>query len=62
MFHVKHRWRHLAPGGTAMLLKGRGAAAELTEAGKTWMISASLMPSLSDPSGHVIKITAIRPR
>lgn len=54
--------RHLAPGGTALLLKGRGAAAELTQAGKTWMMSASLMPSQSDPSGHVIKITAIRPR
>lgn len=54
--------RHLAPDGTALLLKGRNAAPELTQAGKTWMMSASLMPSQSDPSGHVIKITAIRPR
>lgn len=53
---------HLAPTGTALLLKGRAAAAELTQAGKTWMISASLMPSQSDPSGHVIKITSLRPR
>lgn len=54
--------RHLAPGGTALLLKGRGAAVELTQAGKTWMMSADLMPSQSDPSGHVIKLTSIRPR
>ena len=54
--------RHLAADGTVLLLKGRCAAAELTQAGKTWMMSAKLMPSQSDPSGHVIKITAIRPR
>lgn len=54
--------RHLAPGGTALLLKGRTAAVELTQAGKTWMMSVDLMPSQSDPSGHVIKLTSIRPR
>lgn len=54
--------RHMAPGGVALLLKGRGAAAELTQAGKIWMMSASLMPSQSDPSGHVLKLAAIRPR
>ncbi len=53
--------RHLAPGGTALLLKGRKAEVELTQAGKTWMMSADLMPSQSDPSGHVIKLTSIRP-
>ena len=57
-----HVHRHLAPSGTALLLKGTGVAAELTQAGKTWMMSANLMPSQSDPSGHVIKMTAIRPR
>jgi 16S rRNA (guanine527-N7)-methyltransferase len=54
--------RHLSPAGLALLLKGRGAAAELTQAGKIWMMSADLMPSQSHPSGHVIKLTAIRPR
>ena len=54
--------RHLAPGGVALLPKGSGAAAELTQAGKIWMMSASLMPSQSDPSGHVLKLAAIRPR
>lgn len=57
-----HVARHLAPDGTALLLKGAEAAAELTQAGKTWMMTASLMPSQSDPSGHVIKLTALRPR
>jgi 16S rRNA (guanine527-N7)-methyltransferase len=57
-----HVFRHLAPDGMALLLKGAEAAAELTQAGKTWMMMASLMPSQSDPSGHVIKLTAIRPR
>lgn len=54
--------RHLVPEGTALLLKGCTAAVELTQAGKTWMMSVDLMPSQSDPSGHVIKLTSIRPR
>jgi 16S rRNA (guanine527-N7)-methyltransferase len=54
--------RHLSPTGAALLLKGRNAAVELTQAGKTWMMSADLMTSQSHPAGHVIKLTAIRPR
>jgi 16S rRNA (guanine527-N7)-methyltransferase len=54
--------RHLSPLGLALLLKGRDAAAELTQAGKLWKMSVDLMPSTSHPSGHVIKLTAIRPR
>jgi len=54
--------RHLAPEGIALLLKGRTAATELTEAEKTWKIRAHLSPSVTDPSGSVITIEAIRPR
>lgn len=54
--------RHLSPAGVALLLKGRNAAVELTQAGKIWMMSADLMTSQSHPAGHVIKLTAIRPR
>jgi 16S rRNA (guanine527-N7)-methyltransferase len=54
--------RHLSPAGAALLLKGRDAAAELTQAGRIWMMSVDLMTSQSHPSGHVIKLTAIRPR
>ncbi|MCU0893023.1 MAG: 16S rRNA (guanine(527)-N(7))-methyltransferase RsmG [Rhodospirillales bacterium] len=54
--------RHLSPAGSALLLKGRGAVAELTQAGKLWMMSVDLMPSQSHPDGHVIKLTTIRPR
>jgi 16S rRNA (guanine527-N7)-methyltransferase len=54
--------RHLAPTGTALLLKGSAVAAELTQARKTWKMTAELLPSLSDPSGNVIKVEAIRPR
>lgn len=54
--------RHLSPAGVALLLMGQNAAAELTQAGKIWMMSANPMPSQSHPSGHVIKLTAIRPR
>ncbi len=54
--------RHLAVDGTGLFLKGRSAAAELTEAEKTWKIDATFHPSLSDPTGNVIRVHAIRPR
>lgn len=59
--------RHLRPdsdasGGVCLLLKGRSAAAELTRARETWNMSARLVDSISDPSGVVIRLEAIRPR
>ncbi|MBL8659901.1 MAG: 16S rRNA (guanine(527)-N(7))-methyltransferase RsmG [Rhodospirillales bacterium] len=57
-----HAARHLATDGVGLFLKGRTAGAELTEAEKTWKMSVSLIPSMSDPSGSVVRVQAIRPR
>lgn len=54
--------RHVAPGGISLLLKGRTAAAELTQAEKTWKIRSNLIPSVTDPTGTVIRVQAIQPR
>jgi 16S rRNA (guanine527-N7)-methyltransferase len=47
---------HLAPGGTAFLLKGRKAEEELTECSKNWMMNLTRIPSRSDASGTILTV------
>lgn len=55
--------RHLrADTGVGLLLKGRGAAAELTRARETWKMQADCVASISEPSGVVLRLGAICPR
>ena len=42
-----------------LLLKGKGVREELTEAGKGWKMSATLHPSVSDPSGIVLQLQQV---
>ncbi|MDD3182925.1 MAG: 16S rRNA (guanine(527)-N(7))-methyltransferase RsmG [Alphaproteobacteria bacterium] len=44
----------------ALLLKGEKADAELTEAAKYWTFTCDKTPSLSDPSGLVLKINELK--
>jgi 16S rRNA (guanine527-N7)-methyltransferase len=48
--------RHLAPGGTALFLKGESYQSELTEAGKTWEYKAETVPSITDSNAVLVKI------
>lgn len=52
--------RHLAPGGTALLLKGAGAEAELAEARRNWAFDLEIAPSITDPSGKVLIVKELR--
>ena len=47
---------HLKFGAKGLFLKGRGVEAELTEARRSWRFQAELLPSVSDPSGRVVRI------
>lgn len=47
----------LAAGGTAIFPKGAKAEAELTRAGKRWKMRAERIPSRSDPSGTILRIS-----
>jgi 16S rRNA (guanine527-N7)-methyltransferase len=47
-------------GTTLLLLKGRGAASELTRAREHWTMNAASVPSVSDPEGQVLIIREIR--
>lgn len=50
------------PATIALLLKGQGASAELTEASKTWIYEASTTESQSDSTGCVLKIKGLVPK
>lgn len=48
--------RHLAPGGTALLPKGAGHAAELDAALERWRFSVQKHPSRTDPAAVILAI------
>jgi 16S rRNA (guanine527-N7)-methyltransferase len=46
----------LRAGAVGLFLKGRGIEEELTEARKRWRFEVALTPSLSDPSGRIVRV------
>ena len=46
----------LRAGAVGAFLKGRGIDEELTEARKRWRFEVALTPSLSDPSGSIVRV------
>lgn len=48
-------------GTTGLFLKGRAAAAELTEAAESWRLQADTLQSRSDPSGSILRVTGLMP-
>lgn len=49
------------PGTIALFLKGRSLNDELTLATKSWTLAATPIPSRSDPSGYVLRVTGLTP-
>jgi 16S rRNA (guanine527-N7)-methyltransferase len=49
------------PGTIALFLKGRSLNDELTLATKSWTLAATPIPSRSDPSGFVLRVTGLTP-
>lgn len=50
----------LAPGGAALFPKGRGAAAELTEAARDWTMNVEQFPSRTAPDATLLRLSEIR--
>lgn len=50
----------LSEKGEIYLLKGKSYQEELTQARKTWHIEGDDFPSLSDPSGRILKLKEVR--
>jgi len=49
----------LARGAVGLFLKGQGAAAEIAEARKLWRFTCNTLPSLSDPSGRILRVEGL---
>ncbi|MGF1641676.1 MAG: 16S rRNA (guanine(527)-N(7))-methyltransferase RsmG [Rhodospirillales bacterium] len=52
----------LAPTGFCLFLKGRSAQAELTACQEKWKMRVERIPSRSDPTGVILKLSEISPR
>ena len=49
------------PATTGLFLKGKALNDELTRAAKSWKLNATPIPSKSDPSGTVLRVTGLTP-
>lgn len=47
------------PGGVALLLKGRDAQAELTAAAETWHIHCEVLPSRTESTAKILRLTLL---
>jgi len=52
--------RHLSPGGTALLPKGRRWATEQAEARAGWSFDLEDLPSAIDPEARILRMTNVR--
>lgn len=57
---LAHAVRFLAPGGVAVLPKGRGAEQELTKAAAHWHFQAERFHSRTDPEATILRLSEIR--
>ena len=47
---------YLKRGALGLFLKGQDVASELEEATRYWELEADIVPSLSDPRGHIVRV------
>ena len=57
---LEFAWPYLRKGATGLFLKGQDVEAELSEATTSWDFKAELLPSLSDPSGRIVRVKGLR--
>ena len=57
---LEFAWPYLRKGATGLFLKGQDVEAELAEATISWDLEAELVPSLSDPSGRIVRVKRLR--
>lgn len=54
-------WPFFGPAAIGLFLKGKSVADELTLATKSWKLDSTPVPSRSDPSGTVLRVTGLSP-
>jgi len=50
----------LENGAEALFLKGQRVGEELTESAKYWNMAVTLLPSRSDPLGHIVRVHSVQ--
>jgi 16S rRNA (guanine527-N7)-methyltransferase len=56
---LDHARRFIAPHSILLLLKGKAVGEELTEARKAWKMRETLIQSVSDPSGAILRLEEV---
>jgi 16S rRNA (guanine527-N7)-methyltransferase len=51
----------LKTGAVGLFPKGQDVGSELTHAAKCWSIQSSLVPSVTDPKGQIVRVTGMEP-
>jgi 16S rRNA (guanine527-N7)-methyltransferase len=59
LFGLAHPF--FGPATIGLFLKGRSLNDELTAAAKSWRLASTTVPSRSDPSGSVLRVTGLTP-
>lgn len=59
---LEYAWPFIHSGTCLLFLKGQRAESELTEARHRWHITADLIPSRTDASGTLLKLTGVSRR
>ena len=59
LFGLAHPF--FGPATIGLFLKGRSLNDELTRASKSWKLDATPIPSRSDPSGSILRVTGLTP-
>ena len=57
---LEFAWPYLEKGATGLFLKGQDVDAEMAEATISWDFRAELLPSVSDPSGRILRVKGLR--
>jgi 16S rRNA (guanine527-N7)-methyltransferase len=57
---LEFAWPYLKKGATGLFLKGQDVESELAEATISWDFRAELLPSLSNPSGRILRLKGLR--
>ena len=55
-------YRFCNESSTFLLHKGQSVETELKAAQQSWTMNHELLPSLSDPTGHLLRISGLRPK
>ncbi len=57
---LEFAWPYLRKGATGLFLKGQDVESELVDATRCWDFDWDLMESLSDASGRIVRVKALR--